>query len=131
MKFCVFYVIFRLFSNFEAKRAKNGTKNQIIYYSFAPIKESVFLIFKKKSQIRCTLLYSRITYVKKQSAYLAFKQRLNFRKIFSIVFLQKINHFLILAMLLLFHLAGLIALSQGFIIFNFSCWKFQLNNFLN
>jgi hypothetical protein len=47
-----------LFSNFEAKRAKNGAKNQkknlskcFLDLNSAPIKGSVFLIFCKK--IRC------------------------------------------------------------------------------
>jgi hypothetical protein len=39
-------------SNFEAKRAKNGSKNQKTYcvldLNFAHIKKSVFLIFSKK-----------------------------------------------------------------------------------
>ncbi len=58
----IFCVIFVLFSNFEAKRAKNGSKNQkslfgkcVLDFNFAPIKGSVFFI-SKKSQIRCTLM---------------------------------------------------------------------------
>ena len=46
------------FSNFEAKRARNGSKNQknvfskcVLDFNFAPIKGSVFFIFKKKVQI--------------------------------------------------------------------------------
>ncbi len=45
-------VIFALFENFEAKRAKNGSKNQknlfskcVLDFNFAPIKGSVFFIF--------------------------------------------------------------------------------------
>ncbi len=66
MKFCVFLYLFDffnkkffsvilvLFSNFEAKRAKNGAKiknvlrKSVLDLNFAPIKESVFLIFFKK-----------------------------------------------------------------------------------
>ncbi len=51
------------FSNFEAKRAKNGSKNQknlfskfVLDFNFAPIKGSVSSFSLKKSQIRCTLM---------------------------------------------------------------------------
>jgi hypothetical protein len=47
-----FWFIFALFANFEAERAKNGSKNQKKYLSkcvldlnFAPIKGSVFFNF--------------------------------------------------------------------------------------
>jgi hypothetical protein len=45
-------VILVLFSNFEAKRAKNGSNNLfskwVLDLNFAPIKGSVFFIFLKK-----------------------------------------------------------------------------------
>ncbi len=46
------WVILALFENFEARRAKNGSKNQknlfskcVLDFNFAPIKGSVFFIF--------------------------------------------------------------------------------------
>jgi hypothetical protein len=60
-----FYIFFEFFSNFEAKCAKNGSKNQknvfckcVLDFNFAPIKGFVFFI-SKKSQIRSTLLHSQ------------------------------------------------------------------------
>ncbi len=48
-------VVLVLFSNFEAKRAKNGSKNLkkgfskcVLDFNFAPIKGSVFFFFKVK-----------------------------------------------------------------------------------
>jgi hypothetical protein len=77
VKFCVFNAFFDffekkiffchigtvvLFSNFEAKRAKNGSKNQktyfvnVSYISILHPSEGLYSLFSKKSQIRCTLL---------------------------------------------------------------------------
>ncbi len=57
-----FGVILALFANFEAERAKNGSKNLkkvfskcVLDFNFAPLKGSVFFNLKKK--IRCTLVY--------------------------------------------------------------------------
>jgi hypothetical protein len=56
------YVIFVLFSNFEAKRAKNGSKSQKTYLinvswiSILHPSKGLYSLFSKKSQIRCTQL---------------------------------------------------------------------------
>jgi hypothetical protein len=59
-----------MFENFEAKRAKNGSKNQknvfgkcVLDFNFAPIKGLCSSFFIKKSQIRCTLLYMLLLYL--------------------------------------------------------------------
>jgi hypothetical protein len=65
----IFFVTLALIENFEAKRAKNGSKNQKTYFvcvldfSFAPIKGSVFLIFYKKKKFvvpNCSLSSAEI-----------------------------------------------------------------------
>jgi hypothetical protein len=56
------YIIIVLFSNFEAKRAKNSSKNQKTYlvnvsrFQFCTHQRVCILHFIKKNQIRCTLL---------------------------------------------------------------------------
>ncbi len=59
-------MILVLFSNFEAKRAKNGSKNQKTYFvnvsqiSILRPSKGLYFSFSKKSLIRCTLLYSSV-----------------------------------------------------------------------
>ncbi len=58
----IFWVILALFKNFEAKRAKNGSKSQKTYFvnvssiSILHPSKGLYSSFSKKSQIRCTLL---------------------------------------------------------------------------
>ncbi len=59
-----FQVILVLFSNFEAKRARNGSKNQKTYLvnvsqiSILHPSKGLYSLFSKKSQIRCTLVHT-------------------------------------------------------------------------